>query len=76
MSDLSSRRDLVVVFRRSRDIFDVVRDVIEASPKYLWLQLGIRNDKAGLDVESRGIRVYPDICIEQTHLRLVKANML
>ncbi len=64
--------DLVVVFRRSEIFPDVVRDIIEASPKYLWLQLGIRNDAAVVDAETRGITVYQDVCIEQTHQRLLK----
>ena len=76
VSDIPSGVDLVVVFRRSQDIPDVARDVIQASPKYLWLQLGIRNDEAVADVESRGVEVYQDICIEQTHQRLVQANLL
>jgi len=76
MSDIPDGVDLVVVFRRSQDIPDVVWDVIEASPKYLCLQLGIRNDDAVEDVETRGIVVYQDICFEQTHQRLLQARIL
>jgi len=76
VSDIPCVVDLVVVFRRPRDVPAVARDVIEASPKYLWLQSGIRNDEAAADVESRGIVVYQDIYIEQTHQRLAKANIL
>lgn len=76
VSDIPGGVDLVVVFRRPQDVPDVARDVIKASPKYLWLQLGIRNDAVAADVESRGIAVYQDICIEQTHQRLAKANVL
>lgn len=76
VSDIPGGVDLVVVFRRSEHIPDVVWDVIEASPKYLWLQLGIRNDAAVMDVEIRGIAVYQDICIEQTHQRLLQDSIL
>jgi len=76
VSDIPCVVDLVVVFRRPRDVPAVARDVIEASPKYLWLQSGIRNDEAAADVECRGIAVFQDICIEQTHQRLAKANFL
>jgi len=80
VSDIPGGVDMVVVFRRSQDIPDVVRDVIEASPKYLWLQLGIRNDEAVVRLsaigETRGIAVHQDICIEQTHQRLLEANIL
>jgi predicted CoA-binding protein len=76
VSEMPAGVDIVVVFRRPEHIADVAQDVIEAAPKYLWLQLGIRNDKAMLEVESRGIAVYQDICIKQTHQRLVKTNIL
>ena len=72
VSDIPGGVDLVVVFRRSKIIPDVVRDIIEASPNYLWLQSGIRNDAAVVDAETRGIAVYQDICIEQTHQRLLQ----
>lgn len=76
VSDIPGGVDLVVVFRRSQDIPDVARDVIKAAPKFLWLQLGIRNEAAAADVESRGIAVYQDLCIEQTHQRLLQAGIL
>jgi len=50
VSDIPGGVDLVVVFRRSECIPDVVRDVIKALPKALWLQLGIRHDEAAADV--------------------------
>ena len=76
VSDIPGGVDLVVVFRRSQDVPDVAKDIIKAAPKYLWLQLGIRNDKVAADVEDRGIAVYQDICIEETHQRLTEANIL
>lgn len=76
VADIPDAVDLVVVFRRPQDIPDVALDVIEALPKYLWLQLGIRHDEAAATVERHGVVVYQDICIEQTHQRLEKANVL
>jgi predicted CoA-binding protein len=76
VSDIPGTVDLVVVFRRPQAIPDVVLDVIEALPKYLWLQLGIRHDEAAATVERHGITVYQDICIEQTHQRLEQANAI
>lgn len=76
VSDIPGGVDLVVVFRRSQDVPEVAKDAIKASPKYLWLQSGIRNDAVVSAVESRGVAVYQDICIKQTHKRLAKANSL
>jgi predicted CoA-binding protein len=75
VSDIPCVVDLVVGFRRPQDVPAVARDVIEASPKYLWLQPGIRNDEAAAIVENQGIAVYQDICIKQTHQRLAKASV-
>jgi len=76
VSDIPGGVDLAVVFRRPQDVPDVARDVIEASPKYLWLQLGIHNDEAAAMIENQGIAVYQDSCIKQTHQRLAKASVL
>ncbi|MDX2457839.1 MAG: CoA-binding protein [Gammaproteobacteria bacterium] len=76
VSDIPGGVDMVVVFRHPRDVPDVARDVIEAAPKYLWLQSGIRHDTVAADVESRGVAVYQDICIKQTHKRLAQSNIL
>jgi hypothetical protein len=38
--------DMVNVFRRPSDIPPHVDDILAAKPKYVWFQLGIRNDEA------------------------------
>lgn len=67
--------DIVVVFRRPQDIPEIARDALETELKCFWLQLGIRNDEVSADFDARGVRFYQDICIEQTHQRLIKNNI-
>ncbi len=55
--------DIVNVFRRSEKIYEIIPDVLAKRPKLLWLQSGIRNDKAVEPVIEAGIKVIQDTCI-------------
>ena len=59
--------DLVVVFRRSRDVPAHVPDLLEAGPKSVWMQAGIRNDEAAQQLAEAGIRVVQDRCAMVEH---------
>lgn len=63
--------DMVVVFRRPEDIPAHLPDVIEARPRYVWFQTGIRNDEAARTLEGAGIAVVQDRCTMADHRRLV-----
>src|SRR5690606_30541411 len=62
--------DLVVVFRLPHDIPAHVPDLIEAGPKAVWFQLGIRNDEAAEALARAGILVVQDRCSMVEHRRL------
>ncbi|MGZ7080769.1 MAG: CoA-binding protein, partial [Thermoanaerobaculia bacterium] len=55
--------DMVNVFRRPNDIPPHVDDIIAARPKFVWLQLGIRNDDAARKLAEAGIKVVQDRCL-------------
>ncbi|MGZ7039241.1 MAG: CoA-binding protein [Thermoanaerobaculia bacterium] len=55
--------DMVNVFRRPNDIPPHVDDIIAAHPKFVWLQLGIRNDDAARKLAEAGIKVVQDRCL-------------
>jgi predicted CoA-binding protein len=63
--------DMVNVFRRPQDIPPHVDDIIAAKPKYVWFQLGIRNDEAAQRLAEAGIKVVQDRClmVEQGRMR-------
>lgn len=63
--------DMVNVFRRPHDIPPHVDDIIAAKPKYVWFQLGIRNDAAAQRLAEAGIKVVQDRClmVEQGRMR-------
>lgn len=55
--------DMVNVFRRPNDIPPHVGDILAAKPKYVWFQLGIRNDSAAQELAEAGIKVVQDRCL-------------
>jgi predicted CoA-binding protein len=61
--------DMIVVFRRPNDIPPHVEDMIAARPKYVWFQLGIRNEAAAQRLAEAGIGVIQDKCTMVEHRR-------
>src|ERR1700741_2188379 len=55
--------DMVNVFRRPSDIPPHVDDILAAKPKYVWFQLGIRNDAVAQQLAEAGIKVVQDRCL-------------
>jgi predicted CoA-binding protein len=71
LADVGRPIDMVNVFRRPSDIPPHVDDIIAAKPKYVWFQLGIRNDDAAQKLAEAGIKVVQDRClmVEQSRMR-------
>ena len=70
VADVPGDVDMVNVFRRSKDIPPHVDDIIAKRPKFVWFQLGIRNDDAAERLARAGIDVVQDRClmVELQHL--------
>jgi predicted CoA-binding protein len=70
LTDVPGSIDLVDVFRREEDIPPHVPDILAVKPKYVWFQLGIRNDEAARTLTEAGIEVVQDRCMLADHRRL------
>ena len=55
--------DMVNVFRRPHKIPEHVDDIIAKRPRFVWFQLGIRNDDAAERLARAGIDVVQDRCL-------------
>jgi uncharacterized protein len=62
--------DMVNVFRRDTDVPKHVDEIIEAKPKSVWMQLGIRNDDAAEKFAKAGIKVVQNLCLMVEHRAL------
>lgn len=63
--------DVVCVFRKPSDLPDHVPDILEAKPKAVWLQSGIRNPEVEAQLAEAGIQVVADRCLMVEHRQAV-----
>lgn len=70
LRDVPGDIDMVNVFRRAVDIPKHVDEIVEAKPKSVWVQLGIRNDEAAEAFAKAGIKVVQDLCLMVEHRAL------
>ncbi len=61
--------DLVNCFRRSEHIMPIVEEAIAIGARYIWMQLGIVNEGAGIKARAAGLTVVMDRCIKIEHMR-------
>jgi O-acetylhomoserine (thiol)-lyase len=62
LRDIPEPVDMVDVFRTASDAPSIVEDAIAIGAKVVWMQLGIRNDKAASAAEKAGIEVVMNRC--------------
>src|SRR6201997_3539995 len=62
LRDIPEPVDMVDVFRSAREAPAIVEDAIAIGAKVVWMQLGIRNDKAAAAAEKAGIEVVMNRC--------------
>jgi uncharacterized protein len=70
LRDVPGEIDMVNVFRRDTDIPKHIEEIIEAKPKSVWFQLGIRNDAAAEAFAQKGIKVVQNLCLMVEHRAL------
>ncbi|HVO20861.1 MAG TPA: CoA-binding protein [Anaeromyxobacter sp.] len=63
LADIPGPIDLVDVFRRPQDVPQHLPDILAKRPRAVWLQSGIRNDKAAEALAGEGILVVQDRCL-------------
>lgn len=62
--------DMVDCFRKSEDIPPLAEDAIAIGARFLWLQLGVRNDNAVRRAEEAGLLAVQDKCTHIEHRRM------
>jgi predicted CoA-binding protein len=65
LADVPEEFDLIDVFRRSDRIAALADEILALPrlPEVVWLQSGIRDDKAARRLAEAGIRVVQDACL-------------
>ncbi len=70
LSEIKQPVDIVDVFRPSEECGQVVREALLLKPKLVWLQFGIKNEKAKEVAQKAGVVFVQDKCTRIEHKRL------
>lgn len=62
LKDVDRPIDMVEVFRRKEELYDIARQAIEVGAKVLWGQIGVYDDKAAKLAEDAGLKVVMNRC--------------
>ena len=68
--DIKKPIDVVDIFRNSNAAFEITKEAIEVGAKVVWMQLGVRNDKAAALAEDAGLKVVMNRCPKIEYGRL------
>ena len=64
LKDIEGHVDIVNVFRRSEQLFDVAKEFDEVDADVYWAQLGLANEEAYQFLKEKGYTVIMDRCIK------------
>ena len=67
ISDIKDQVDIVDVFRPSKEVYAIAQDAIKIGAKVLWLQLGIRDEKAKGLMEKNNIEYVDNKCTKMEY---------
>ena len=67
ISDIKDPIDIVDVFRPSKEVYAIAEDTIKVGAKVLWLQLGIRDEKAKELMEKNDIKYVENKCTKMEY---------
>ena len=67
ISDIKDKIDIVDVFRPSKEVYAIAEDTIKIGAKVLWLQLGIRDEKAKELMEKNDIKYVENKCTKMEY---------
>ena len=67
ISDIKDQIDIVDVFRPSKEVYAIAEDAIKIRAKVLWLQLGIRDEKAKELMKKNDIKYIENKCTKMEY---------
>lgn len=74
VADVPGPVDIVDVFRRPGDVPGHLEDLKAKKPRAVWLQLGIRNERAAEELARAGILVVQDRCLMVEWARVMRSG--
>lgn len=62
LADVDRPIDMVDVFRRKEDLYDITKEAIAVGAKVLWGQIGVYDERAAKLAEDAGLKVVMNRC--------------
>jgi predicted CoA-binding protein len=69
LSEVPGPVDVVVIFRKPENVLEIVEAAIRKGVRVIWMQEGIRNEKAARRARRAGLEVIEDRCILKEHAK-------
>ncbi|MBD24188.1 MAG: hypothetical protein CMG46_04195 [Candidatus Marinimicrobia bacterium] len=76
LSSIQHPVDMVDIFRNSEAVYEVTEEAIKIGAKVIWMQIGVRNDKAAEVAEAAGLKVIMNRCPKIELLRSLKGPLI
>lgn len=76
LSEVVGEIDIVSIFRPPEEAEGIVREAIGKKAKVVWMQLGIKNDRAAEIAREAGLEVVMDKCIMIEHKRYQELTLI
>ena len=67
LKEIDGHVDIVNVFRRSEQLYDVAKEFAEIDADVFWAQQGLANEEAYNFLKEKGYTVVMDLCIKVAH---------
>jgi predicted CoA-binding protein len=67
ITDIKEKVEIVDVFRPSKEVYAIAEDAVKIGAKVLWLQLGIRDEKAKELAEKNDIEYVDNKCTKMEY---------
>ena len=69
LEDIPEALEVVVIFRRSEFVPQVVEEAIRRGAKVIWMQEGVSHEEAARRARQAGLEVVQDRCILKEHAK-------
>tara|TARA_B100000676_G_scaffold28827_1_gene26828 strand:- start:67 stop:570 length:504 start_codon:yes stop_codon:yes gene_type:complete len=70
ITEIKDKIDMVDVFRKSSEIDKIIEDILACNPQFIWLQIGVINNKLAKVAANKNIPIIMNRCPKIEYSRL------
>ena len=76
IKEIDKKIDIVDIFRPSAEAEKIVEEAKDLNPKTIWLQLGIKSEKAEKNAKSINANYIENSCIKTEYQRIIQKKKI